>query len=88
MPRKTPEQQVEHYQQLLDAAKARKREEERRAETRRKIILGAGLSALARKEPGKAREAVKMLFPHLAENDRDTLRPFFELLVEAASRGA
>ncbi len=45
-------------------------------------------NALARNEPGKAREAVRMLFPHLSEKDRDTLRPFFESLAEAAARGA
>lgn len=76
MPRLTPEQQIERARQdkakaeaKIRAASAKIREADRRADTRRKILIGAAFIAKAAQNESYAR-ALQVLIKEMPDRDR------------------
>jgi hypothetical protein len=84
--RLTRQQRIERLRLALAREVSREREEARRRDTRRKILLGAALLALFEKPDfpaGSKQKIVALLLPLVAERDRADLSAFLATLLPA-----
>jgi hypothetical protein len=84
--RPTRQQRIERLRLALAREVSREREEARRRDTRRKIVLGSALIALFQKPDFPAtstQKIVALLLPLVAERDRADLSAFLATLLPA-----
>jgi len=82
--RPTRQQRIERLRLALAREVSREREEARRRDTRRKIVLGSAVIALLQKPdfpPGAKQKMVSLLVPLIGERDRADVGAFLAALL-------
>jgi hypothetical protein len=82
--RPSRQQRIERLRLALAREVSREKEEARRRDTRRKIVLGAALLALLQKPdfpPGAKQKMVSLLVPLIGERDRAAVAAFLSELL-------
>lgn len=70
MTRRTPEQQIAKAEETIRRASKKLRDQDRKIDTRRKIVLGATLLRLAETDP-KAERIIKALVLRMSDRDQE-----------------
>ena len=70
MTRRTPQQQIARAEETIRRASAKLKAQDRKRDTRRKIILGATLLSLAETDP-KAERIISALVSRMSDRDRE-----------------
>ncbi|QFT92068.1 hypothetical protein FIU86_04380 [Roseovarius sp. THAF9] len=86
MPRKTPEQKIESLEQQLRSARAEKKKQDRRARTRRLVLLGSGVERLIETAPEDARDIVPRIMRTLDERDQPAVAETLKRLHSALKK--